>query len=128
MKVTSSAISKKLYELKFKADFDYCYEKDDKEQSFPWNWDFEIKSWEQEREKEFIPAYDLEAIFSYIEDNLSPELLIKHDKIIMKNTPLFEGKDIKFQFWEKEIERKENESLTDTAGRLLVKLLQEQLI
>lgn len=60
MKTTSYETSKQLAEAGFKADFDYCYKKEEPDQL--WNKSFEITCWEGEDISNYYPSYDLETI------------------------------------------------------------------
>ncbi len=73
MKVTSFPISEKLAKIGFKADFDYCYKKDDPSQL--WNKSLEITCWEDEKIENYYPAFDFQTIFKTL-----PQFIIFESK------------------------------------------------
>ena len=62
MKLTSYETSKKLEELGFKAEHDYCYDKKGKDQTQCWNVSHELSCWDGYDEELYYPAYDLETM------------------------------------------------------------------
>jgi hypothetical protein len=127
MKTTNLETSKKLKELGFEADFEYCYEKEGQ----LWNKTFELDCWDEYDEREHIPAYDLETIL----EALPKEIKCK-DKNYHFWTTYSASSDCWIMGYVWGIERNMNfetynegdESLANTAGRLLIKLLEDNII
>lgn len=108
MKTTNFEISKKLAEIGFKPN---------DEESKIWNYEGQVK-WE-------YPAYDLETLIDALPKNIGSNQQLR----------IWFGEDtfIGYQNWngfvpELTIKQKENESLADTAGRLLIKLHETGII
>ena len=127
MKTTSFEISKKLAEIGFEAKFDHCYSKQNPEQGL-WNKSFEITCWEGEDISNYYPAFDLETILEALPKEIERD----------------NGFNIGLRFWWADgaswigyqnfsgfiitVDANQNESLTDTAARLLILLHEEGIV
>jgi len=130
MKTTSYEISKKLAEIGFQADFDYCYRKGEPERGV-WSKSFEVTCWDGEDISNYYPAFDFETILSM----LPKEIKFKGDTyyfwmIYSETSNCYIVGYICGHFRRAELEnyKQENESLADTAAHLLIKLHGEGLI
>jgi hypothetical protein len=130
MKVTNLETSKKLKELGFKAETNFYWELD------YYNGGNSVGCWfkrpaNQMPDFEYIPAYDLETILDTL-----PKFLEGNEGGEFNNHPLVLdvgygqiyydvdfGKTIKLL-----VDKEENESLADTVARLLIKLLEDNII
>lgn len=131
MKVTSFEISKKLAEIGFRADFDWCYGKNDQDKSGVWSKSFEITCWGGEDISNYYPAYDLETLVDFLplkiggygyfsigarKDNPSMPFAIGY------NLECDEDYGILF------CDKIKKESLADAAARLLIHLYEANLV
>jgi len=117
MKTTDYNTSKKLKELGFEANTNYYYFNKGCLLDYCNNLD------EIEYSKPITKAYDLETILEALPKNITYEFIKQDHQQYFRCESDTTRFDIKFI-----INKKENESLATTAGRLLVKLIQEGLI
>ena len=120
MKMTTFEISKKLAEIGFKANFDWVYEKGNKAGGL-WNWSFEIAPWNDAKEEDYYPAYDLETLLEFLPE-FNRRGHLRQGYLLTKGHlgylgPINEG-----------VVCQENESLADCAARLLILLHEKGLI
>jgi hypothetical protein len=124
MKTTNLETSKKLKELGFEAKSDFFFAVDRNYKPVP----YEVlhrNSFEPHEIERLVPAYDLEKIIEAF-----PKTIKKENFNLNCCYALWHHK-IKFfhdNLGEYQVEKKENESLANTAGRLLVKLLEDNII
>lgn len=124
MKVTSFELSKKLAEIGFKADYDYCYDKN--EDKCLWNKSFEIACWEGMDLDNYYPAFDLETILEtlpyHIKHNNFDYFLNLNQHFIAYCEDCGEESDLAGRV------REVGDSLVDIAGRLFIRLHERGLI
>ena len=122
MKTTNFEISKKLKEIGFEADFNFHYKATDSINLYD-------SGYEDYKERN-IPSYDLETLLDALPTD-------KHDFFIQFDEPIKIGSyepcgeyrghyDMREGIFESC--QKENESLADTAGRLLIKLYEAGIV
>jgi hypothetical protein len=141
-KTTNFEISKKLAEIGFKKETDYFFylTKPDwynKAWSWQYVWHYATEGWDDaNNDSNFLPSYDLETLIDALPKNISEmgyvyptgyHLNINLSQLstisyieddlhsLRDNHPVF-------------VEKRENESLADTAGRLLILLHEKNLI
>jgi len=137
MKVTNYEISKKLAEINFQADFNYCYRKGEPERGV-WSKSFEVTCWDGEDISNYYPAFDFETVLEALPERLTNEnifiprinyyLRLSKEEIWYENEcdcDSDESCPVNQRF---ELNRARNESLADTTARLLIKLHEEGLI
>ena len=119
MKVTNYKTSKKLKELGFKAEHDYCY---DLEKQL-WSSNYEIGCWSEVIKELYIPAYDLETIWDFLPN------AIEDGKSLSKKTITYDlGVKIGYFNHDIEIYQEPAKNLATTAARLLIKLIEDGTI
>lgn len=127
METTNFENSKKLAEIGFKADYDYCYSKDN-EKSGKWNKAFEIDCWDEHEDDKYYPSYDLETLL----DALPADFMDKwgYDQYFYFDAAsrAFYYEDIHGGPRSYEIVQKCSENLATTAARLLIKLVEDKII
>jgi hypothetical protein len=128
MKTTNYEISKKLAEIGFRAECSYFYfhsDNNDYEASYLEAFGYDKIS-DCDIEDKYYPSYNLETLLDVLPKSLKSklELRIWYDK---KSTYIgyqnFEGFDKALN-----LKQQENESLADTAGRLIILLHEKNLI
>lgn len=133
MKVTNFELSKKLAEIGFEADFDWCYSKNDKDKSGIWSKTFEITCWEDEDISNYYPAYDLETIIEMFpafvtDEECSYYFWLWNDGMgyyrSSKSYNSYQMNRAKFEI----SNSMNNESLADCAARLLILLYERNLV
>jgi hypothetical protein len=122
MKVTNFEISKKLKEIGFKVDFRYCYD----EEGQLWNKTFELDCWGEYDEDKYCSSFDLETLLDFLPKSINTNtcsfeeyLQLNIDQMSYQNA--FSTNYIC-------VDREENESLADVAGRLLILLCEKGII
>lgn len=120
MKVTSFDLSKKLAEIGFEADYDYCYDK--VEEKFLWNKSFEITCWEGHDLDNYYPAFDLETILTALPENLAEDDELKLTHRMISYEYYSDGHALHYTV------KEENESLVNMAARLLIILREKNLV
>ena len=125
-KTTSYKNSLRLKELGFKADFDYCYTIGDPEGV--WNKTFELDCWGEYDEEKHCASYDWDTIVDALPAWISDEFGEMCDLEMSKEYIGYYryGYDDRIEIIE--FDKQENESLADTASRLLVKLIEGKII
>jgi hypothetical protein len=73
-------------------------------------------------------SFDLETILEALQENFQCDIKISATEIEIENKPRPTHQFEYLKFWEEFTERKENESLADTAARLLILLKSKNLI
>lgn len=126
MKVTSYSVSKQLHEAGFRSKdvFDYCYKKG--EEDGVWNRAFEVSCWENEDLDNYYPAFDLETILEALPKIMEKFPLKLITSQIGDDYIGYCGNDL-FNYSYGNI-RKKNESIPDTAARLLLALMERGLV
>jgi hypothetical protein len=129
MRTTNYEISKKLWEINFKANFDYVWDDKDKlikgeqlnSQFYGTKKGLEeiiIKS------QTWFPAYDLETILEAL-----PDIIYSSDDFGLKKNEIgyyyFDYDHVAHGLY---IEKEKDESLADTAARLLLLLVEKEII
>ena len=124
-KTTNPEISKKLKEIGFKADYDYLWgENKITKEVVMLSSDYDCYDYALNN-NEIAPSYDLETLLDHINKSFFFDLSNINYDYKMKFT-LYDQKDNeKYTF---EQNQKEDESLADTAGRLIIKLHERGLI
>lgn len=122
MKTTNLETSKKLKELGFKVKSDFFFAVDEKYKPVPYEVLYK-NSFEPHEIKRLVPAYDLETILEALPKNFTYELIKQDHQQYFRCESDTTRFDVKFI-----INKEKNESLADAAGRLLVKLLQDNII
>lgn len=132
MKTTNYEISKKLQEIGFEADFDFCYSKKDPDGR--WNKAHELDCWGEYNDKEFVPSYDLETIinalprYTEISNDDYFFLLCKNRCGYYPEYDPYSGQALYDMDVDDNEVLNDSESLADTAARLLIKLVEEGII
>lgn len=128
MKTTNYDISKRLAEIGFEINSEafFCYSRNTKE--FTNQHEIYERWTEKDQEQGFYNSYDLETILEALQEKLPCNIKITSTEIKIENRPLFESPSMQFQFWEEKIERLDNESLADTAARLLILLHEKGIV
>lgn len=131
MKTTNYEISKKLQQLGFEADFDFCYSKNNP--NGVWNKAHELDCWGEYNDDKFVPSYDLETILDALPASIDYENEVYHFwswNDGMGFYPLYDkyASDSVFDMDNGVYEFSEDESLAGTAARLLIKLVEEGII
>jgi len=125
-RTTNFEISKKLKEIGFKADCSYFYfhsDNNDCEANSLEKYGFDKIS-ECDIEDKYYPAYDLETLLDALPDLILGENKYKENYRLTYNSVL----GFFYPNLEKGFYKKENESLANTAGRLLILLHEKNLI
>ena len=117
MKTTNFEISKKLKEIGFDAEFNFHYKATD-----PFN--LYDSGYDDYRDRN-TPSYDLETLIDALPKKINDNLQLR----VLFDEYNFIG----YQNWDGfvpklTIKQKENESLADTAGRLIIKLFEAGII
>lgn len=136
MKLTDFETSKKLDELGFRAESDYCYEKDDQEENEVWSIPFELAWWDDFERERYYLAYDLETMLEALPQYIESETLNnkkdpchfnmnKHMLCYINHgcDPIFEGVR---HYTTCAIDKKE--SLANMAARLLINLIEDKIV
>lgn len=119
IKTTNFEISKKLAEIGFKKETDYFFyltKPDWYNKAWTWKyvWHYATEGWDDaNNDSNFLPSYDLETLL----DALHKNYLVKYDWLECFLNRDFNG-----------TKRLENESLADTAGRMIILLYEKNLI
>lgn len=127
MKTTNYENSKKLAEIGFKADFEYCYSKDG-EEAGKWNKTYEIDVWDEYENDKYYPSYDLETILDALPDWISDKYGNRHDFEMGKEDMCYANYPYDARIVEIEVRKEKDESLADTAARLLILLAEKEII
>jgi hypothetical protein len=129
-KTTNFEISKKLAEIGFKKETDYFFylTKPDwfnKAWSWQYVWHYATEGWvDANNDSNFLPSYDLEVLLEALPEEINLEGYCQ-ELLITKNLLAYRRAT---GAWDFEQIRNENESLADTAGRLIILLESNNLI
>jgi hypothetical protein len=108
-KTTNYEISKKLEEMGFNQETNFYYRKNDKELFI--NTPPNLKN----SEEFFLKSYDLETLLDVLPDTIGGCLMIHKEGMYYQESMV-------------EVQKLENESLADTAGRMIIELYNNNLI
>jgi hypothetical protein len=117
IKTTNYEISKKLAEIGFRAECSYFYfhgDNNDCETSSLEKYGFD-KIDDCDIEDKYYPAYDLETLLSALPDTIGGCLMIHKEGMYYQESMI-------------EVQKQKNESLADTAGRMIIELYENNLI
>jgi hypothetical protein len=119
IKTTNYEISKKLAEIGFRAECSYFYFHSDNNCKEKTLYNLEEFGFDKiddcDIEDKYYPAYDLETLLSALPDTIGGCLMIHKEGMYYQESMI-------------EVQKQKNESLADTAGRMIIELHENNLI